>query len=112
MVKKIYVLSAFEVESYKKRLFEATMGSGDGDAASMVNRTLDTLITTDVTTSTDKALDNPWRSAEAYHFLMLCQAQLHSGEWDTSLKTSIRLTEYENIIGTKLVYCLVALSAY
>lgn len=111
MIKKIYVLAAFEVESYKKRLFEATMNT-DGDAASIVNRTLDTLITTDMSTSVDKALDNPWRAAEAYHFLIMCQNQLHSGEWDASLKTSIRLIEYENIIGVRLVYSLVALSAY
>lgn len=63
------------------------------------------VLTTDVTTSTNKAPDNPWWSAEAYHFLMMCQTQLYAGEWDACL------TEYENIIGTKLVYCLVALSS-
>ncbi len=70
IVKKIYVLAAFEVDSYKKRML-------DGTQMSSAVQTLDSLITTDINTSTEKALNNPWKGAEAIHFLLLCQKQLY-----------------------------------
>jgi WD repeat-containing protein 35 len=36
-------------------------------------KTLDSLITSNIDTSTDKMLNNPWRGAEAWHFYILCQ---------------------------------------
>ena len=60
-------MAALEVESHKKRLFDATM------TGTQVNtqKTLDTLITSDINTSADKILNNPWRGAEAWHFYIL-----------------------------------------
>lgn len=40
-------------------------------------QTLDSLITSDINTSTEKALSNPWKAAEAMHFYILCQRQLY-----------------------------------
>jgi len=77
-----------------------------------ITKTLDTLITTDMSTLSDKRLDNPWRGAEAFHFLLLCQGQLNKGEWDAAMKTSMRLTEYESELGLKRVYSLVALASF
>jgi len=92
IVKKIYVLSAFEVESFKRRAMDQTI-DGNGDINTQITKTLDTLITTDMNTLSDKRLDNPWRGAEAFHFLLLCQYQLNTGDWDAAMKTSTRLTE-------------------
>jgi hypothetical protein len=34
-------------------------------------KTLDSLITSDINSSADKILNNPWRGAEAWHFYLL-----------------------------------------
>lgn len=85
---------------------------GNGDINTQITKTLDTLITTDMNTLSDKRLDNPWRGAEAFHFLLLCQHQLNTGDWDAAMKTSTRLTEYESELGLKRVYSLLALASY
>lgn len=106
-MKKIYVMAALEVDSYKKRVIESQI-TGTGNTV----RTLDSLITSDINTMSDKALDNPWRGAEAYHFYLLAQKQLYEGDYQSALKTSLRLAEYENILETKDIYSLIALSAF
>jgi WD repeat-containing protein 35 len=70
------------------------------------------LITSDINTSTDKILTNPWRGAEAWHFYIMAQKQLYSGQFKPALKTALRVTEYEFEIDTKQVYSLLALVAY
>jgi WD repeat-containing protein 35 len=62
LIKKIYVLAAFEVDSYKQRVFDAQVAP----------KTMNSLITSDISTSADKALTNPWKGAEAIHFYLLC----------------------------------------
>ena len=36
-------------------------------------------------------LDNAWKGAEAYHYLMLCQRQLYEGFVDAAMKTALHL---------------------
>lgn len=79
---------------------------------SNTTRTLDSLITSDINTSSDKILNNPWRGAEAWHYYILCQRQLYSGQFKSALKTALRLTDYELDMDPKKIYTLVALSAY
>lgn len=114
MIKKIYVLAAFEVDSYKQRVFDASMTqiTGGGNTADATAKTLNSLITTDINTSADKALSNPWKGAEAIHYYLLCQRQLYQKEFQKAMKTSIRLMEYEKELDTKEVYSLIALSSY
>jgi WD repeat-containing protein 35 len=107
LLKKIYVMAALEVDSYKKRMFEAQL-TGQTTTA----QTLESLITSDINTMTDKTLDNPWRGAEAYHFYLMAQRQLYNGDYESALKTSIRLGEYENVLDTRDIYSLIALSAF
>ena len=76
------------------------------------NQTLDSLITSDINTSSDKILNNPWRGAEAWHFYILCQRQLYLGQFKSALKTALRLTDYELEMDAKKIYTLVALAAY
>ena len=101
-------MAALEVDSYKKRMFDATMtGQNIGTA-----KTLDSLITSDINTSTDKALNNPWRGAEAWHFYLLAQRQLYICEYKYARKTALRLAEYELELDTKKVYSLIATTSF
>ena len=76
ILKKIYVIAALEVESFKIRLIDAQITQATMKTVN--TQTLDTLITSDLSNVSDKALNNPWKGAEAYHFYMLCQSQLYS----------------------------------
>lgn len=55
LIKKLFVLAGMEVTNYQKRLTDATLTGG-----ATTQRTLDTLITSDINTGVDKALTNPW----------------------------------------------------
>jgi len=56
-------------------------------------------------------VDNAWRGAEAYHFLMLCQRQLYEGYVDAAMKTALHLRDYEDILNHEDVYSLLALAS-
>ena len=115
-------MAALEVDLYKKRVIEATLtGQGATTAKvfifylifnSLSKKTLDSLITSDINTSTDKILNNPWRGAEAWHFYILAQRQLYNGEYKAALKSALRAAEYELELDTKQVYSLLALTSY
>mmetsp|Transcript_36640 Transcript_36640/g.56204 ORF Transcript_36640/g.56204 Transcript_36640/m.56204 type:complete len:130 (-) Transcript_36640:276-665(-) len=70
------------------------------------------LITSDISTSADKALTNPWKGAEAIHFYLLCQRQLYQKDYNRAMKTAMRLIEYEKELQTKDVYSLVGIAAF
>lgn len=59
-----------------------------------------------------QVLDNAWRGAAAYHYFLLAQRQLYGQKVDDAMKTAIRLAEYEDILEPRVIYCLVALTAY
>ncbi|MCQ2817045.1 MAG: hypothetical protein MJ252_07250 [archaeon] len=113
-LKKIYVIAALEMESFKTRLIDAqiTNITTQQQPTGQQSTTLDTLITSDLSNTTDKTLNNPWKGAEAYHFYMLCQSQLYQNKVKDALKTALRLVVYEKEIGAKEVYRLIALSAF
>jgi WD repeat-containing protein 35 len=96
LIKKIYVLAAFEVESFKRRRFDSQMPGGGVS----VQQTLDTLITTDINTSTEKALTNPWKGAEAIHFYLLCQRQLYQ-KYQIFIKFSFCSRNYSAALRTE-----------
>ena len=60
----------------------------------------------------DKIKNNHWRGAEAYHYYLLCQSQLHKKQYKSSCKTVMRLRFYEDILGTETVYRLIAICSY
>lgn len=55
--------------------------------AQTTEQTLASLIEVDTQTGSDKSLENPWRGAEAFHFLLLCQRQMYAGAVDAAMKT-------------------------
>lgn len=73
---------------------------------------MNSLITSDISSSADKALTNPWKGAEAIHFYLLCQRQLYQKDYNRAMKTAMRLIEYEKELQTKDVYSLVAIASY
>ena len=52
-----------------------------------------------LTTQDAGTLDNAWRGAEAYHYLMLCQKQLYEGFVDAAMKTALHLRYYTILQG-------------
>lgn len=68
-------MAALELESFKTRLIDTQISQITHQTVN--TQTLDTLITSDLSNVSDKALSNPWKGAEAYHFYMLCQNQLY-----------------------------------
>lgn len=116
ILKKIYVLAALEMESFKTRYIDAqitnniaTVNNFGGNTTN--KNTLDTLITSDLSNLGDKALNNPWKGAEAYHYYMLCQKQIYNKEYSSALKTALRLVQYEYEVESKEVYRLITISS-
>jgi WD repeat-containing protein 35 len=109
--KKLHVLAALEVETFRKRVLD-TQATQGATAAQTTAATLDSLMTHDAATGEDRVLDNAWRGAEGYHFLLMAQRQLYHGQIDAAMKTALRLTEYEDILDPREIYSLVALTAY
>lgn len=54
-------------------------------------------------------VDQPWRGAEAYHFLMLSQNQLYAGLHEQALRTALLLRDYDDILQPAKVYSLIGL---
>lgn len=107
--KKLYVMQALQVDKYKSRMLDGPMGSG---AQSSTVATLQSLLTHDMTTAGNEALEDAWHGAEAYHFFLLAQRQLYSGQIDAAMRTAHRLVEYEDILETKEIYSLIALTSF
>ncbi|XP_014288387.1 WD repeat-containing protein 35 [Halyomorpha halys] len=99
--KKLYVLAALLVEEQIKMKKVST-----GEKRDALIRELHEENITDF-----KITDNPWRGAEAYHFLMLAQRQLYEGNSNAAVLTSIHLRRYEDILPPETVYCIIALAA-
>jgi WD repeat-containing protein 35 len=69
------------MESFKTRYVDAQITSTittNNIGGQTTNKTLDTLITSDLSNLGDKALNNPWKGAEAFHYYMLCQNQMYN----------------------------------
>jgi WD repeat-containing protein 35 len=111
--KKLHVLAALEVERFRKKALDLT--TTNGDIAQTTAATLDTLMTQDADSGTGagrKIMDNAWRGAACYHYYCLAHRQLYDAQYVDAMKTSIRLSEYEDVLPKCDIYSLVALSAY
>ncbi|XP_034939935.1 WD repeat-containing protein 35 [Chelonus insularis] len=58
-----------------------------------------------------RVIENAWRGAEAYHFLLLTNRQIYNKDTDAAMKTALRLREYEDILDPEDIYSLLALSS-
>ncbi|KAI8828138.1 hypothetical protein BJ741DRAFT_627188 [Chytriomyces cf. hyalinus JEL632] len=106
-IKKFYVLAALEVERYHQ-LTKARKGGLDNDISA-----LDGLLAEDLKGSMEtKFLDNVWRGAEAYHYYILAQRQFYNGSIHSAMRTAMHLKNYDDFIEPKVIYSLLALSAF
>merc|ERR1719326_45923 len=110
-IKKLYLLSALEVEKYKKKTLDVQM-TGATQGTMTTAQTVQSLITQDQSVASDRALESPWRGCEAYHMYLLSQHQLYEGHYEQAMKTALRLAEYEDILDTQTIYCIIALTTY
>ena len=112
-IKQIYVLAALLVEEYQKNMkisggrssaSLSVLGGGDGSKRGVGSNDRVTL---------DEAfiLDDAWKGAEGFHFLMLCQRQLYDGYVDSAMKTALNLREYEGVLQPEDIYSLLALAS-
>ena len=114
IIKKIYVLAALELERYKaqinQQIDEENLINDRGDKNILKKKInyLDEALQKEI----DKIKNNHWRGAEAYHYYLLCQVQLHKKKYKSSCKTAMRLKFYEDILGTETVYRLIAICSY
>nr|XP_012150631.1 PREDICTED: WD repeat-containing protein 35 isoform X2 [Megachile rotundata] len=97
--KKIYVLAALLIEDHIN-ITPATKGGRSNIVMGLTENNEDT-----------RVIENAWRGAEAYHFLLLAHRQIYSGNFDAAMKTALRLREYEDILQPEDIYCLLALSS-
>ena len=54
-----------------------------------------------------RLIDQPWRGAEACHYLMLSQSQLYSGMFDRALRTALLLRDYDDLFDPKKIHSLI-----
>lgn len=108
--KKLYVLAALLVEKYHEHIKQNSLKTGKSKKEATT--ALAGLLEDDIASSEDsKIVDNAWRGAEAYHFLILTQRQLYSGYVDAAMKTALHLRDYEDILDSVVIYSLLALVA-
>ncbi|KAH8855133.1 WD repeat-containing protein 35 [Schistosoma japonicum] len=63
------------------------------------------------TSEISRLIDQPWRGAEAYHYLMLTEKQLYSGSINRAFRTAQLLKDYEDILNPLIIHSLIALCA-
>lgn len=107
--KKLYVLSAMEVDRFKNKMLGSPSNKGQN-----AKEALDALMAHDLATSSagGQELQNAWHGAEAYHFYLLCQRQLYQGAVEAAMKTALRLADYEDVIDARDIYSLIALASF
>ncbi|MED6241180.1 WD repeat-containing protein 35 [Ataeniobius toweri] len=107
-VKKLYVLAAQLVEDYHEQVKASQQSKAKGKR-SEATFALAGLLEEDATSSDNRIIDCAWRGAEAYHFFLLAQRQLHAGYTENAMRTALHLREYEDVIPAVEIYSLLAL---
>ncbi|CAB0034919.1 unnamed protein product [Trichogramma brassicae] len=95
-LKKLYVLAALLAQEALGRARPAGLLAGLAEAAGAEDARL---------------LEEAWRGAEAYHFLLLAHRQLYASEPEAAMRTALRLREYEELLEQEPLYALLALAS-
>ncbi|CAH8435334.1 unnamed protein product [Heterobilharzia americana] len=61
------------------------------------------------TSEIGRLIDQPWRGAKAYHYMMLAEKQLYAGSVNRAFRTAQLLKDYEDILNPYKIYSLIAL---
>ncbi|CAI4227348.1 unnamed protein product [Auanema sp. JU1783] len=111
-LKKLYVMGALLIEEYhihQKSKSVENKGKEVADSTALLSGLLEE--DSSISLDDSRMIDRAWRGALAYHFFMLAQRQLYDGNIDGAVKTSMHLTEYDDILDPVEVYSLLALSS-
>uniref|UniRef100_A0A914X385 WD repeat-containing protein 35 n=1 Tax=Plectus sambesii TaxID=2011161 RepID=A0A914X385_9BILA len=114
-LKKLYVLGALLIENYheQNKAKAAAMRSKTDSKRIDAQAALSGLLAEDDSVSVidSKMIDGAWRGAEACHFYMLAQQQLYQGNVDAAMKTTLHLTDYDDILDPLEIFSLLALAS-
>ncbi|KAH9492608.1 WD repeat-containing protein 35 [Bulinus truncatus] len=109
IIKKMYVLGGLLVEQYHEAMKLTSRAKGKNKQAASA---LAGFLEEDVSALSDtNIIDNAWRGAEAYHFYILAQRQMHDGYVDAAMRTALHLRDFEDVIDPVSTYSLLALAA-
>ena len=92
-LKKLYVLAALLAQERATRSSQLLGGLNENGAEG------------------SRLLEEAWRGAEAYHFLLLAHRQLYAGESEAAMRTALRLCEYDELLEPEPLYSLLALAS-
>ncbi|ESO83236.1 hypothetical protein LOTGIDRAFT_197584 [Lottia gigantea] len=109
-MKKLYILAGLMIEQYHESMKLTSRKANKGKKAEAANA-LAGFLEEDVTITDTKIIDNSWRGAEAYHFYIMAQRQLHAGYVDAAMRTCLHIRDFEDIIDPVDIYSLLALAA-
>eukprot|EP00057_Strongylocentrotus_purpuratus_P012812 XP_011667286.1 PREDICTED: WD repeat-containing protein 35 isoform X1 [Strongylocentrotus purpuratus] len=109
--KKIYVLGALLIENYHEQMKVQSKLKTKSKRTEASSALAGLLEEEALATSDTKLIDNAWRGAEAYHFMLLAQRQLYQGYVDASMKTALHLREYDDILDPVDIFSILALAS-
>lgn len=101
-LKKLYVLAALLVQEHLE---------GSRAQAQSRNRSGLLMGLAEASGEDARVVEEAWRGAEAYHFLLLAHRQLYGGDPEAAMRTALRLREYEDLLEQEPIYALLALSS-
>ncbi|ETO28493.1 hypothetical protein RFI_08636 [Reticulomyxa filosa] len=83
-IKKLYVLSALEIDKHRKAMMKSHMANNH-----TAMDTIDQMLAEDQQISPEEQaiINSAWHGAEAYHFYLLAQKQIHKMKWIDALQT-------------------------
>lgn len=112
LMKQLYTLIGMLYSSEKKSLSERRQRS---DATFVRKNTLTSLLREDesliAAAAIFRAVDRPWRGAEAFHYYILSHKHLYDGNVDCAMRAAYYLLDYDDLLGAEPVFSLLALTA-
>lgn len=97
-IKQLYILAGLLVEDHLQ-----TQGTVSGGTR--------TTVLAQLSPEDSILIEQIWHFAEAYHFVLLAQRQLRSGQMHSAVLSSLRLREYEDVLEVEKIYSLIALAS-
>uniref|UniRef100_A0A1I7TJT7 WD_REPEATS_REGION domain-containing protein n=2 Tax=Caenorhabditis tropicalis TaxID=1561998 RepID=A0A1I7TJT7_9PELO len=100
-LKQCYVLGALLVEEHRQSIRELKRI----DKYNMVENTLDD--ESGLTAEQTRILENTWKGAEAFHYMMLAQKHLLTNRIEDALQTCVILSDYEEYLDPAEIYKMI-----
>ena len=112
LMKQLYTLIGMLYSSEKKSVPDKRKRS---DATFVRKNTLTSLLREDesliAAAAIFRAVDRPWRGAEAFHFYILAHKHLYDGNVDYAMRAAYCLLDFDDLLGAEPVFSLLALTA-